>query len=225
MELADAHISAQARLRELAALGVRRAWARLPGYNEADVATFLGLAVPVVVAAQRASITLTDAFLALALGRAPVGIDAGRLLADRVRGGVTPEEVYRRPFVTIWTALAAGTGYDDAVAAGLARAASSAEMDVQLASRAAMAAAQDADPQIRGYQRVADDDACAYCRMIDGAFVKRADAMALHNHCGCTLMPLTRPVDSTAIPDGVAVHPHGELGPLLADPSDKFTKL
>ena len=99
-------------------------------------------------------------------------------------------------------------------------------MDVQLASRATFAAIQDADKTIFGFQRVADGDACAYCRMIDGAYVKRADAMALHNYCGCTLEPLTEPHPSAArLPSGVAVHEHSELGPVLTAPEHVFTTL
>ena len=108
----------------------------------------------------------------------------------------------------------------------LARATSTAAMDVQLAARATFGAVQEADDGVYGYQRVADGDACEFCQAVDGAYVKSGDAMALHNNCGCSLEPLTVPHPRAArLPDGVAVHEHGELGPMLGDAAHDFTSL
>ena len=54
--------------------------------------------------------------------------------------------------------------------------------------------------KIIGWQRAADAEACPFCEMIDGAFVKTADAMALHNGCNCGLEPITvqQPQGTTA---------------------------
>lgn len=222
--LARAHIDAGERLRTYAAEAVGAAWQRLPGYDESDVDAFLAAAVPVVAAAQRQSVIVTDAYLARSLRRQNLGIDPAVVLAA-VRGATGPQEVYRRPFVTVWTALAAGKAFEDAIAAGLAHATSSARMDVQLAMRQTMQTAQDRIPEIRGYRRVADPGACDYCSAIDGAFVKSADAMPLHNGCGCGLEPITDPVAATPVPDDVAVHSHGELGPVLGSADHNFTRL
>lgn len=223
-DLARAHIALQERLRALTGAGVAAIWNGLPGYDEKDVDAFLRATVPLVIAAQRQSVAVTEAFLARAIGRRPIGVDPGDIIGAAARNGTPPVEVYRRPFVTVWAALKAGTAFADAVAAGRARAASTAEMDVQLASRGTYAAVQAADPSIRGYRRVADGGACEFCLLVDGAFVKSADAMALHNRCGCGLDPvLGEPVAATAVPEGVAVHDHGELGPVLTDPAHHFT--
>jgi hypothetical protein len=221
--LADASIREQARLRELAARAVATAWDGLPGHDEQDVPAFLRLVLPVVFGAQVQSARLTDAYLARELGRRPVGVPAAQVAGQAVRAGAQPEDVYRRPFVTVWTALSEGRPFADAVAAGRAHAAQSARMDVQLANRATYQAVQEADQAIRGYRRVADADACAYCQMIDGAFVKSADAMPLHPGCGCGLEPVTDRVTQSPVPDAVAVREHGELGPVLTDPAHNFT--
>lgn len=223
--LADAHIRGQQRLRQLAARVVGQAWDRLPSHDEANVPQFLKVALPVVAAAQRQSVSLTDAYLARSLERRTLGINPDDIIGPHVRAGASPSEVYRRPFVTVWTALGKGTPYRDAIAAGQARATSAAEMDVQLASRGAFAAAQQADHTIRGYQRVADAGACEFCRAVDGAFVKSALAMPLHNHCGCSLEPIVDVVHDTPLPAAVAVHNHGELGAVLTAPGDHFTTL
>lgn len=222
--LAETHIEAQRRLRALASRGVTNAWTRLPGYSDRNVDQFLTLVLPLMDAAQRQSILLTDAYVARALDRRPVGVDAARVIAA-LRGDASPEEVYRRPFVTVWTALSKDTAPDQAIAAGLARVTSTAAMDVQLAHRGGMQAVQEADPRIRGWKRAANAGACAYCSMIDGAFVKSADAMALHNNCGCGLEPLEAFPDASPLPDGVAVHEHSELGPMIGDPSHDFIQL
>lgn len=222
--LAEAHIVAQQRLRALLARAVAATWQGLPGYDEIDVGPWLDRVVPIVLAAQRQSAALTDAYVARLLGRQPLGVSSDAVTGAAVRG-VPPQDVYRRPFVTVWTALAAGTEWQQAVNAGLARATSTAEMDVQMASFKTYQAVQDADPRIRGYQRVADGGACAFCRTINGAFVKSADAAPLHNRCGCGLEPVLHDVTPTPLPDGVAVHHHGELGAVLGDPAHDFTAL
>jgi hypothetical protein len=222
--LANAQITAQERLRALTQRGLTNAWTRLPGYDEEHVAAWLARAVPFVAAAQRQSVLLTDAYLARSLERPPVGVDAAAVIAS-VRGSTSSIEVYRRPFVRVWMALSKSTPYEQAVAAGLAHATASAAADVQMAQRAAMQFVQQSDRRIRGYQRVADGGACLYCSMIDGAFVRTADAMPLHPHCGCTLEPVEDDVEDSTPPDGVEVFEHGELGPMLGDPAHDHTVL
>ncbi len=220
----DLHIAVQARLRKAVAAGVAAAWTALPAYYEADVPVFLRTAVPIVLAGQRQSAAITDAYIARALERQPLGIDPSLVTGAAARNGVDPLEVYRRPFVTVWTALKTGSDYRDAVDAGLARAVTMAASDVQLAARATFQQIQEQDQSIYGYARTADPDACEFCQLVDGAYVKSADAMPLHNNCGCSLEPLTSPHPRAAVlPSGVAVHEHGELGPVLADPAQTFT--
>lgn len=220
--LADAQITAQERLRALVTRGVTLQWQGLPSYDEEYVAPFIAVVVPFVLAANRQSVLLTDAYLARALGRQPLGVDAARILGE-LRGSVTPEQLWRRPFVTVWTALSKATPYDQAVHAGLARATDIGVADVQLAHRATLQAVQAAEPRIRGWQRRADANACSYCQMIDGAFVKSADVMSLHPGCGCSLEPQFVDVQPTPEPDGVEVYEHGELGPTIGSAEHQHT--
>lgn len=225
--LSDAHIRGQARLRGATVAAVERLWRGMRGYERADLDEWLSAVVPAVLTAQRASVSLTDAYVARMLARQPLGVSADEIIRAN-RGDVVPEEVYSRPFVTVWSALGAGTLYEDAVAAGLARATGTAAMDVQMAMRASANAVQQADPSIVGYERVADAGACEFCQEVDTAFVYSADAMALHNHCGCGLEPVTRATRGQRIGRKgqhgrrVAIHEHGELGAVLADPAHDF---
>lgn len=221
--LAEAHIEGQARLRGLTSDTLAAIWASLSGYDRDNIPEWLANAVPTVLTAQRASVALTNAYLAAARERQPLPISTERLIGAAVRQGVSPQEVYQRPFVTLWTGLKDGKPFEEASAAALARAQGAAAADVQLAMRATAGAVEKADPGIYGYQRVADGGACSFCLEVNGAFVKSASAFPLHNNCGCGLEPLTSERSSTPLPETVAVHEHGELGAVLADPAHDFT--
>ncbi len=235
--LAEAHIVAQQRLRELTATGVQRAWQQLPGYDEANVDQFLSQVVPLVLAAQRQSVLLTEAFLARELGRLPLGIAFSSLIGAALRAGAAPEEVYRRPFVTVWTALRDDRPRTEAVAAGADRAVSTAVTDVQLAMRATLRDVGDADRHILGYQRVPDGDACAFCRLVAGQRYTTDQLMPIHNRCGCGVDVITErnrgdftgntDNDLDVTRDGLtaAVKQHGELGPVLVNGAHHFTAL
>ncbi|MDP2710803.1 MAG: hypothetical protein Q8O56_06255 [Solirubrobacteraceae bacterium] len=261
-----ANMRAQTRLQAWIALGMRHAWRSLRGYDEDDAGEFVALAVLLVLAAQRQSVMLVDAYIALLLRQRAIGLNPDRIIGG-LRGATTLDEVYRRPFVTVWTGLRDGRSFEDATRAGLHRAVAAAVLDVQLAQRAALQAAQDASSttrttqtqrgnrgdtggggreaqrgntrttQIYGFARAANPGACAFCRLVDGAYVKRADAMALHPHCRCSLVPLSGPHPGAArLPDGtpisqltpqvdvpgVALHHHGEYGAVLSDPRHNF---
>jgi hypothetical protein len=212
------------RLRVATVAAVERVWRSLGGYDEVDVGTWLVTVVPLILAAQRLSVRLTDAYLARAMERRPLGLDPTDLIGAAVRNGTTPEVVYRRPFVTMWKDLGEQKLWQEAFDAALARAQAAAAIDTQLSMRATADAVNEADPNMFGFRRAVDVDPCKFCRLVDGAYVKSANAMPLHNHCGCSLEPLTKPHPRAAfLPSGVAVHEHGELGSILVDPAHDFT--
>lgn len=237
--LVDAHIEGQARLRRVLTQAVGTAWRDLPAHDRGNVEEWLARVLPAVDTTQRASAALTEAFIAQVLERPPLGIDQNELIGSAVRNGTPPSVVYERPFITYWGGLANGLSYEDALAKGGERATSAAAMDTQLSMRATADAIGRTDQSIYGYKRVADPTACDFCSAVNGAFVKHASASPLHNHCGCGLEPLTEPhPGGVFLPDGtqvrfaaygplfddqVAVHEHGELGPLLTAPGDRFT--
>lgn len=200
-DLARAHIEAQARLRAQTALTVAAAWKSLPSYNEADVGPWLSLVIPVVAAAQRASVMLVDAFIAAVLGRPPLAIDPTPLIGAGVREGVAPSVVYRRPFVTVWTDLSDQVPWDRAVLDGLERALVAAETDVQLSMRSAAREVADQDDEIVGYRRVADPTACGLCLVASTQRYHTDDLMPIHSRCGCGIEPLTGAEDPGQIID------------------------
>lgn len=240
--LARSKIEASARLRHLVRTGIATIWHDLPTVSDATMDEWLGRVLPLITAAKRHSALLTDAYLARALEGRPVGLDMAEILGPALRNGADPATVYARPFATVWTSLGNGATPAAAYAAGLARAQGTGAMDVQLAMRGAAQQVQARTGNIYGYMRVADGDACEFCQAVDGAYLKEADSMPLHNDCGCDIEPIasihprathlpdgTRvrsysggPLISTPPPPTVAVHQHGELGPMLAAPGDHF---
>lgn len=227
--LAENHIAAHGRLQELVSDRVGRAWDALGSYDRADVRRFLQFAVPLVLAGQRQSVALTEAYLAAFLGRAPKGIDPAKLTGAAVRNGTEPTETYTRPFVTVWTSLKAGQQYEDAVNAGLARAQSTAAMDIQLSQRETLRAVGEADRTIMGFQRVINAGACEYCQSLSGAQFLKQDPMPIHPACRCSAEPVEytrgRSFKPSPKPSDVTVHDHGELGPLLGGADHDFTTL
>lgn len=215
---------ALARLRLTAAGGVERAWLSLPSYDRADVATFVNRAVPIVGAAQRNAVSLTGAYLSRSLKSRVVALDLAATTGAAVRNGATPADVYGRAFVTVWRALGAGSRFEDAVASGLARATATAQTDVALSSRAAAVEYASRDSRITGWRRVADSGACPLCAAASDQTYHSDDVMPIHDRCGCTVEPIVGEATTpSGPPAGVAIHEHGELGPVLAKEGDDFT--
>lgn len=193
LALAQAHTAVQGHLRRLVADYVATAWEGLPGYDERDLAAWLEQVVPLVDAAQRQAVTLAQAYIAQALGGVPLGITPEADIGAAARGGTPVEEVYRRPFVSVWTALSRGIAFADAVKIGLERATSTAETDVQLAMRSAVRTVGEADTRVAGYARDPNSGACDLCLMASTQRYRVGDLMPIHNRCGCGVRVLAAP--------------------------------
>jgi hypothetical protein len=233
--LVGTHQDALRRLRLTTGVYVASVWAGLGSYDEADVAPFVERVVPVVVAAQRRAAALTVVYLARRLGTPPARVDLTTFTGPGARNGTPPADVYRRPFVTVWAALANGTPWSRAVDAGGARARSAATTDVQLAFRESAREVMGRDDRIVGYERVPSGDACDLCDLASTQRYHTGDLMPIHNNCGCDVEPIFGQSDPghiihperlaaiRAAGTDVAVHEHGELGPVLTAAGDQFT--
>jgi hypothetical protein len=235
--LAERHIELNAQLRARTVAQLTRIWNSLPEYRDSTLPVWLQTAVPLVQAAQRSEIAITQAYLARALDRPVTGLDADRIM-EQYRNGTPHEDVYSRPFSAVWTALAAGTPFDAAREQGLARATQTAATDIQMAMRDTLTTAGEADPDIWGYERVADGDACAFCLELDGAQFRTDSPLEIHPNCGCGVEPIvyTRGYDNRnnlktfenqpmnrPPSDKVTIRQHGELGPVITDPAHDFS--
>jgi hypothetical protein len=213
------HITAGQRLRAQLAAASDRLWADLGSYDRKDADRWLEQILPLALAGRRTAVALMDGFVAVELGRDPLGITPE---AAPIRNGADPAEVYERPLHTVWMALGAGALWAEAVEAGRARAAATIATDAQLASRSTAAAIQ-REGGIGGWERVANTGACGFCAAIDGSFVRSADAFPLHHGCSCGLRPREQRQKTSPLPADVEVARHGELGPVLNAPEHHFT--
>lgn len=244
--LAEAHIQLQARLQALATQAVANAWTGLAAYNAANVAQFLGIVVPLILAAQRQSAALTNAYVGQAIGRPPLPLDVAKVIGPAIRAGTPTAKVYERPFVTVWTALKNQAPYVEAVHAGQVHAQASAAMDVQNTMRHTLRAIGEADKTILGYRRVPNADACELCKLVAGRRYLTGVLMEIHVHCKCGVEVITaanrgdffgKDDNDLAVAPGdedieIIKHPntpipvialHGELGPLIVDGRHHFT--
>lgn len=125
------------KLRDQTLRRIEQAWTQLPAYNQGNVEDFLSVMMPILAAGQIATATLAAGYLAVqasalrGVPAVPAPVDTEKVTAPR--DGVSPEETYRRPFVTVWTELKNGTPYSTAVKHGLDRLKHTAGIDLQLA--------------------------------------------------------------------------------------------
>ncbi|MGZ6587874.1 MAG: VG15 protein [Solirubrobacteraceae bacterium] len=234
-DLVAAYIAAQAALRSNAGAAMAAQWTTLASYNRADIPSFLASAVPIANATKAASVRITSAYLSRRLGIPALGVNPQDVT---IRNGIAPQEVYARPFVTVWADLKDGKPYQDAVAAGLHRATSAVQTDAQLAMRETLRVAGTKTDKILGYRRVPDPGACEFCKLVAGQRYTTEMLMPVHNHCGCGVDVITaenrdqftgkreNDLNLTRIThNGVtaAIVEHGELGPLVVNGDDHFT--
>lgn len=190
--LALAHIEGQRKLRVAAETAVLTVWRSLPGYDRENVDEWLSRVLPVLDATKRRSVALTDTYLARAVGRRPLRIDPVAV-TGKIRAGAAPEEVYERPFITLWGHLGEGGLWQDAQAVALRRAMTTAATDVQLSMRQAVAEIGREDRDIYGFERVPNPGSCELCMIASTQRYHSFDLMPIHDNCGCGVAPITEP--------------------------------
>lgn len=171
---------------------------------------------------------------------------------EALRNGAQAREVYRRPFVDVYTALSEGKQVSQAIAAGAVRISSIASTDIQLARRNAGFQARSRNDRIVGYARtLTGAENCALCYVASTQRYTRGDLMPIHPGCDCGEMPIYGNQDPGQVIDEVrlnatheaveqrfgisdpgarepdyrqiAIREHGELGPMLTVADQSFT--
>lgn len=234
--LAQAHLDAKERLQKVIAAAVATLWRQLPHYDRANIDQWLSTVLPLTAAANRQVVALTQAYAARATGQQPPALDAARIIAG-IRNGATPEQVYQRPFVTVWSELKQGIAFEQAVKLGQDRAATIAETDAQLSFTHTLANLG----SVRGYERatferIPNSDACDLCQAASGQSYYTGDLLPMHGNCRCAVAfagysdggsrgssagrvgdEFTADTGPDGSPVTVAVRDHGELGPVLTN--------
>lgn len=222
-----AHKAQIARIKASAANAYGKAWRELGSYNREDLPRLLDTTIPISYAAQRQTVAATNALIAKRLRRQPAQVNPLDYMGERVRGGVSPEEVYSRPLRRYWHMLSQGATWEEAQASGQAVATASLASDVMLSMRELVAGLQRREPGAWGYQRVPGGNACDFCILASTQRYYSGDLEPLHNGCGCGIDIITAEDDPgqvinserlQAIQAGdreLAIAQTGEYGPTL----------
>jgi hypothetical protein len=193
-------------LRTATATAVERAWRSLGSWREQDMPPFLAAVVPLVNGAQRAMLSLTTAYLAQqkqnALGGkfTPVVVDPALVVGAAARGGVTPRQVYERPFHLTWRQIAdlprEPGAVDQAINAGRDRATSLALDDLQLTKVQASQRVLSLDGHVVGYRRTLEGEhSCGLCIVASTQRYHHKDLMPIHGGCDCDVAPIYGDLD------------------------------
>lgn len=225
------------------------------GYRDADVNRLVQLLVPKVQAGQLKVANLTASYIAsiatLKAGRTVAAVPVDRALVLGARG-IEAAEVYRRPAVTVYTALAAGKTFTEASTVGRERLRSIVGMDLQLSKT--HQARRSLEPSgFSAFRRtLTGRENCAMCLIASTQRYFKEDLMPIHPGCDCGVEPLSeREAVSQVIdpelleqthnwvadfageadrggraPDYrqlIVAREHGEYGPTLSWRGQKFT--
>ena len=200
-----AHREAMAQVRDRVTAYALTAWSAQGSYRDADVDRLVRLIAPRVEAGQVQVANLTAAYIAqVATLRGAKGLQAALVDRAAVTGGrgVPAADVYRRPAVAVYTALAQGKSFDTAKALGASRLESLVRTDMQMAQvRQADASYRSAG--VRFYQRVLGaGDNCALCVIASTQRYRVGDLLPIHPGCGCSTDDLEPGTPVYAAQDG-----------------------
>lgn len=169
---------------------------QLGSWRDDDIARYLAIIGPQVDGLKQQAANLQAAYyqeVAKANGESftPASTRPSELTDEVLRNGPSAQEVYRRPFVELYTALSSNQLLRTAVERGAVRAASIAETDIQLASRQAGLKQRQSNNNIVGYRRVlTGSENCALCAIASTQRYTRNNLKPIHPGCDCGEEPL-----------------------------------
>ncbi|MDI2032989.1 hypothetical protein [Paenarthrobacter nitroguajacolicus] len=245
----SAYMTASTQVRERVMTFADLLWGSMDSYRDADINRLVDAIVPRVQAGQIAIANLTAAYVADAAGAAGVPVIIAEVTDGR---GVDPNVVYRRPAVTVYSELAAGAQFADAVKAGGLRLTQLIGMDMQM-SKVRQFRTSGTAAGFDGFRRtLTGRENCAMCVIASTQRYHIGNLMPIHPGCDCGVTPLKRGEGVSQVIDeallesthdhvadfaGVAnrggrapdyrqliiTQDHGEYGPTLAWRGDAFT--
>lgn len=182
----------------------------------------------------------------------PITVAKSELTTSALRNGLDEATLWRRPFVSMRSALAQGKSLKESIELGASRAEYLASTEVQLARRNAGLKARSANDRIVGYIRtLTGGENCALCYVASTQRYNRNELLPIHPGCDCGEMPIYGTKDPGQIIDEmrlsathqkvaerfgvsdpgarepdyrkIAIKNHGEIGPTLTVRGQKFT--
>lgn len=199
-QLTGAYQGQTALIRDRALQFTAAAWDASPAYRDVDIDRFIAQVLPSLQASQVATAALANAYVgqAAALSGVPFAgtVDRAEILGYR---GVPAVDVLRRGAVTLYTALANGDPFAEAVVMGGARLASIVATDLQQAKNR-QAQRSLSRSGFYGYQRVLTGaENCALCAIASTQRYRKYELMPIHPGCDCGVRPVTGPGGGTVL--------------------------
>jgi hypothetical protein len=205
-QLRAGYLSLQRRLVRGGGNLAANAFVGLGDWRDADYDRYLQTVVPAVNGVKVQAARLQAAYyaqLAQAAGEAytAVGVTAATVSTQALRG-VPEADVYRRPFVAVYTALADGKTVTEAITEGAARAFSIGSTDVKLATTHTGRAVRGSNDNIVGHRRVlSGGNNCALCVIASTQRYTVSDLQPIHPGCSCGEEPIYGTFDPGQIID------------------------
>lgn len=186
-----------------------------PAYIEGQ-ANLLGI---VVQAAQMVVGNLTTVDMSQKFGGTPTRVDP--LIAIRDTG--IPKSVeYQRPFWESVKATRNGKDSASALQTGITRLTQLTDTDLQMA-KVRQAQISLRARGVKTYRRVTtSDNPCDLCEVAATQIYYTDDLMPIHPKCSCDIVEDDSDETPGEIPDLIAVHTHGEIGPMLTKAGQHF---
>lgn len=155
-------------------------WDRLGSWDDGDVVRFEQQVAPVLDAARRATVNASAGYYSLMTDSPPVVVpDAA----------IAVQANLRAPFTAYWHGLAERRPWDEALAAGRARALSTAVDYVASTSRRTASFVN--GDGIVGWRRVLTGNSCRWCATVSTQRYRSAESADFgHDHCDCIVAPI-----------------------------------
>ncbi|MET0716404.1 MAG: hypothetical protein ABWY57_15975 [Mycetocola sp.] len=166
----------------------RTAWLTAGSWRDEDIDRLVRMIVPRVQAGQLRTAQLTSVYLAsLETVRTGVRVAPAPVARDMVTSarGVPAADVYRRPAVTMYTALANGARVSDAIEAGVNRLTSLVGTDHQLAKTTQARESLSGRGFTYTRRTLTGRENCAMCAIASTQRYHASELMPIHPGCDC----------------------------------------
>lgn len=186
-QITAAYMARSTQIRERVLAYATATWGASPSLRDADVDRLVARLVPIVQGGQLQAANLTNAYIQRLAEIEGIKAAAAAIDRDQVIGyrGVAAAEVYRRPAIATYTALADGKAFPDARAEGLQRLTSIISTDIQQARTRQARAGHEAAGFDYTVRVLSGAENCALCVIASTQRYRNAELMPTHPGCDC----------------------------------------